>query len=172
MVLQLEAGAAFPTGPSGFKQGWQTGYQGHLFVGAFVVPHLALGASLGVGRFGLDGAGLLGARTSTLEVTGGAATIATPMVELQAHGSEGPVVPFVLGGFGAMMLGVDDLHVSGGARPSDLHTSGHSSAAFGLGAGVRFPVSNSVDLFATVRFVRSLGDDQTSYVPFGIGAHF
>lgn len=170
-VLQLSGGVALPSGPAEFKDGWRTGYQGRLYIGGFASPYVAAGLGLGVHRFALDESALLASAGAVpgVEVTGGAAMIVTPMFELQAHAGQRGFVPFATAGIGLMYIGVSEATVTYERVARRAASTSETHPAFGVGLGLRLPVADAFDVIATVRYERSLGTDETSYVPIGLG---
>lgn len=167
LVLQLSGGLAVPTSPSRFTQGWQTGYGGNLFVGGFVVPHLVVGAGLGVASFDRVGTGSFGPE-KTME-RGGTATLVIPTFQVQLHASEGWFVPFVFAGAGLMRTYVADIERDG-PGPRTIETDTKTAAAFELGVALRVPIGRVGDAMVSARFAR--GMDGTAYAPIGVGMHF
>ena len=156
-----------PSAPSGFSDGWKTGYHGFAGVGFSVAPKMKIVGKVEYHSFASD--------FGLTNLDGGAMKVLMfgPEAQLSLGAPMVPIKPFLSAGVGMASVSFADFT---GTDPlvAALNTanSGASSTNFfySIGGGLEFSVGPTASLFVQARYASISGDGgSTSFLPISVG---
>ena len=156
-----------PSAPSGFSDGWKTGYHGFAGVGFSVAPKMKIVGKVEYHSFASD-FGLTNLDGVAMKVL-----MFGPEAQLSLGAPMVPIKPFLSAGVGMASVSFADFT---GTDPlvAALNTanSGASSTNFfySIGGGLEFSVGPTASLFVQARYASISGDGgSTSFLPISVG---
>ncbi|MCH7946586.1 MAG: outer membrane beta-barrel protein [candidate division Zixibacteria bacterium] len=156
-----------PSSPSGFSDGWKTGYHGFAGVGFSVAPKMKIVGKVEYHSFASD--------FGITNLDGGAMKVLMfgPEAQLSLGAPMVPIKPFLSAGVGMASVSFADFT---GTDPlvAALNTanSGASSTNFfySIGGGLEFSIGPTASFFVQARYATISGDGgSTSFLPISVG---